>query len=452
MNKHLNALWATTERSLQTYLCERVQIEESTTHVRPGTVHVIQSLEKRMSTKGSPRVSVTFRDVAVYFCEDEWEDLEEWRKELYTNVMREIHCVLISMGYAIVNPDTLFRIKKEEKPYVSNHFVCKKRESIPSRSSGSPVPCPDILLQIKKEEKPVLCNPLPLKIKESALNPETQHPNETSIISVRIKEEEDPYLLESQHSERTESFDSPTTSIPVVTSVFSIKNKPQDSSSTKQRPDLGKGFLEMSPEDGSIKRMRTSSEEFRKERKQRVPVSVIPREKPAQYSTKQMHCEIKQNPRASHRIQPTYKPGRNLEYERSFHHLTNPIVQQIIHAGEMPYTCFEFIDERWTHKERRIYYCNDCGRGFWKLYCFKVHQRTHTGEKPYTCNECEKSFSQSSNLIRHQKIHSGEKPYRCTECGKSFSQSSTLAKHQNTHIRVDFMQCRSLSPYAITQE
>ncbi|XP_078510929.1 uncharacterized protein LOC144770344 isoform X4 [Lissotriton helveticus] len=365
-----------------------------------------------MSTKGSPRVPVTFHDVAVYFSEDEWEDLEEWRKELYTNVMREIHCVLISMGYSIVNSDTLFRLKKEEKPYVSHHPVCKKRESRPS----------------------------------------SEQPIETPIISVRIKEEEDPCLLESQHSERTGSFNSSTTSIPVATSVFSIKNKPHDSSSTKQGLDLGKGFLEMSPEDESIESMRKSSEEFCNERKRSVPVSVIPREKTAQYSTKRMHCEIKQKPRGSHRTQPTYTPGRNLEYERSFHHLTNPMVQQIIHAGEMPYTCFEFIDERWTHKERRIYYCNDCGRGFWKLYCFKVHQRTHTGEKPYTCNECEKSFSQSSNLIRHQKIHSGDKPYRCTECGKSFSQSSSLAKHQNTHIRVDFMQCRSLSPYAITQE
>ncbi|XP_078510928.1 uncharacterized protein LOC144770344 isoform X3 [Lissotriton helveticus] len=198
-----------------------------------------------MSTKGSPRVPVTFHDVAVYFSEDEWEDLEEWRKELYTNVMREIHCVLISMGYSIVNSDTLFRLKKEEKPYVSHHPVCKKRESRPS--SGSSVPCPDILLRIKKEEEPVLYNPLPLKNKESALNPATQQPIETPIISVRIKEEEDPCLLESQHSERTGSFNSSTTSIPVATSVFSIKNKPHDSSSTKQGLDLGKGFLEMSP-------------------------------------------------------------------------------------------------------------------------------------------------------------------------------------------------------------
>ncbi|XP_069056567.1 zinc finger protein 354C-like isoform X2 [Pleurodeles waltl] len=367
-----------------------------------------------MSTKGSTRVPVTFHDVAVYFSEDEWEGLEEWRKELYLNIMREIHCVLISMGYSIVNPDTLFRIKKEEKPYVSNHLVCKKRESFPSRSSGSPIPCPDILLRIIKEEEFALCNSLPLKEKESALNPATR--------------------------------------IPVVTSVFSINNKPQDSSSTKERLDLGKGFLEMSPEDGAIKRMRSFSEEFHKERKHSVPVSVKPREKTAEHSTKQIPWGIKKNPKSAHRIQHTSKPGRSLEYERSFHHLTNPVVQQIIHAGDMPYTCFEFIDERWTHKERRIYYCNDCGRGFWKLYCFKVHQRTHTGEKPYTCNECEKSFSQSSNLIRHQKIHSGDKPYRCTECDKSFSQSSTLAKHQNTHIQVDFMQCRSLSPYATTQK
>ncbi|XP_069494881.1 uncharacterized protein [Ambystoma mexicanum] len=198
-----------------------------------------------MSAKGPSLVPVTFHDVAVYFSEEEWEFLEDWQKDLYSSVMHEIHGVLISMGYAIVNPDTLFRIKKEEKPYISDHTPCKKRESFHDHASGSPVLCPDLLLRIKQEDEPVLYQPPGLKKRECILNPAPHHSTETSVISIRVKEEENDYMSGTQHSERTEHFSKPT-SVPVVTSVFSL-NKPADSSYSGGRQDLGKGFLEIPP-------------------------------------------------------------------------------------------------------------------------------------------------------------------------------------------------------------
>ncbi|XP_069494887.1 uncharacterized protein [Ambystoma mexicanum] len=163
-----------------------------------------------MSAKGPSLVPVTFHDVAVYFSEEEWEFLEDWQKDLYSSVMHEIHGVLISMGYAIVNPDTLFRIKKEEKPYISDHTPCKKRESFHDHASGSPVLCPDLLLRIKQEDEPVLYQPPGLKKRECILNPAPHHSTETSVISIRVKEEENDYMSGTQHSERTEHFSKPT--------------------------------------------------------------------------------------------------------------------------------------------------------------------------------------------------------------------------------------------------
>ncbi|XP_075194999.1 uncharacterized protein LOC142295791 [Anomaloglossus baeobatrachus] len=84
---------------------------------------------------------VAFHDVAAYFSTKEWKRLEEWQKDLYKNVMREIHAALEGMGYKIINGDVLLKIK-DEGP--------EERRSEHEQPQDSSI-SPDILLRVRHE-------------------------------------------------------------------------------------------------------------------------------------------------------------------------------------------------------------------------------------------------------------------------------------------------------------
>ncbi|XP_044144928.1 protein ZNF783-like isoform X3 [Bufo gargarizans] len=63
----------------------------------------------------SQRAAVSFTDVAASFSGEEWDILEEWQRHLYGNVMREIHNVLLDLGYHIENSEVLYRIVSKEE-------------------------------------------------------------------------------------------------------------------------------------------------------------------------------------------------------------------------------------------------------------------------------------------------------------------------------------------------
>ncbi|XP_066129519.1 zinc finger protein 1 homolog isoform X1 [Saccopteryx bilineata] len=145
------------------------------------------------------------------------------------------------------------------------------------------------------------------------------------------------------------------------------------------------------------------------------------------------------------------KPGENSNWAKTLPQKTNPSAPETGLGGDKPYKCSE-CEKTFSHKSRltehqrshtgeRPYSCKECGKSFSRKSCLIIHHRTHTGEKPYGCSECGKAFFQKSHLILHQRTHTGEKPYGCGECGKAFSQNSCLIIHKRTHMGKKPYEC-----------
>ncbi|XP_058026518.1 zinc finger protein 14-like isoform X6 [Ahaetulla prasina] len=152
-----------------------------------------------------------------------------------------------------------------------------------------------------------------------------------------------------------------------------------------------------------------------------------------------------------HSIHTGEKPHKCMECGKSFRTSKELTSHQRIHTGEKPYKCMECgksfrISSKLTSHQRihtgeKPYKCMECGKSFRISSRLTFHQRIHTGEKPYKCMECEKGFRISSKLTSHQRIHTGEKPYKCMECGKSFRISSKLTSHQRIHTEEKPYKC-----------
>ncbi|XP_069463739.1 zinc finger protein 398-like isoform X2 [Ambystoma mexicanum] len=444
-----------------------------------------------MLLQDSDKPPVTLHDVAAYFSEEEWKLLHEWQKELYKNVMNEIHQALVSLGMhsllfcpLIVTSVCSLRARDKED-------TCPVDSQSSGRSyCGKPTPTSNevVSVVIKEEEE----EPDDAENQESIHSPIAADPVITSVFTLSRNPQDEMNFQEQTQPEEEHMAE------PVITFVCSLSNKPDDEMNFQQEPEHEEQTTE--------EQITTRKEE---KEKHQNPKKLSHRHKKLHHhpGTTSAVCErvvesadagqqliISPKPKCTEEEDMTWSAlaingpvhngdrimssSMNTEDSVDCLEMTAPykalsesnerMIYEISQRGTyfssplLSETAEEFEDElngqcasafsipnmpsqstpNWQipestsfikHRRSRTghtsYQCSECGKIFACKTHLVRHRTKHTGEKPYQCDECEKSFTQKGSLTIHQRIHSGELPYPCVQCGISFREKKHLVAH-----------------------
>ncbi|XP_058030234.1 zinc finger protein 845-like [Ahaetulla prasina] len=371
---------------------------------------------------------VSFEEVAVYFSEEEWSQLDPDQKALHSEVMLENHRNVVSLGNnGQENQDfsELFQVinAKDEMENFGIQIEFESHERSQSNnwnqdsSFSIDVPMQDFLAQQEKIRKKYIGKSvnehyLTQNKGEDAIRHNGQNFNGTFIYSLGynffisqevIHAKKEPYkFLESGKHFRT--------SRPLT---------------FRERIHTGQQRCTESPVAHAAETCQTAGEK----------------------SYKCMECGkafAQRRYLASHKMIHTgEKPFKCMECGKTFAQRGNLLSHKMIHTGEKPFKCMEcgktFIYSnglryhKMIHTGEKPYKCTECGKTFAQRSYLASHKMIHTGEKPFKCMECGKTFARRDNLISHKMIHTGEKPFKCMECGKTFIYSNGLRNHKMIH-------------------
>ncbi|KAI5153822.1 zinc finger protein 398 isoform X1 [Manis pentadactyla] len=446
LGNQLDGKWAVLGTLLQEYGLLQRRLENLENLLRNRNFWI---LRLPPGIKGEiPKVPVTFDDISIYFSTPEWEKLEEWQKEFYKNIMKGNYESLISMDYAMNQPDVLSQIQPEGEHNTEEQAGPEDSE-IPTDPSEEPgISTSDILSWIKQEEEPQVG--APQESKESDMH-KGAYADEELVIKAEglaraslcpevpvtfssppaagAKETFSDVAFKSQSASMT-PFGRPATDLaeasegqvtftqlgsyplapPAGEQVFSChhcgKSLSQDTLLTHQCSHAGEHPL--------------SCAQCPKHFAQQADLS----------SSSQAHAS-ETPPTCPHCARTFTHPSR-LTYHLRVHNST-----------ERPFPCPDcpkrFADQarltshRRAHASERPFRCPQCGRSFSLKISLLLHQRGHAQERPFSCPQCGIDFNGHSALIRHQMIHTGERPYPCTDCSKSFMRKEHLLNHRRLH-------------------
>ncbi|XP_078532574.1 uncharacterized protein LOC144818744 isoform X2 [Lissotriton helveticus] len=193
-----------------------------------------------MSWQDSDKAPVTFHDVVACFSDDEWKLLHKWQKELYRNVMMEIHQALTSLGPLIassifslrvqesddvcpldspdpeksnsinnltngadVNPEVLCRVSRQETLHLKSHKDTDGRAKSDRLSTGFPFSNTNVCLRKDDQSTTGLVTSDDcVDVEDSSTDLSSGHSIITSVVSFSSIKEEENYLMDAHELER----------------------------------------------------------------------------------------------------------------------------------------------------------------------------------------------------------------------------------------------------------
>ncbi|XP_069100410.1 zinc finger protein 468-like isoform X2 [Pleurodeles waltl] len=208
-----------------------------------------------MSRKGSDEAQVICHDASAYFSKEEWKLLHDWQKDLYMNVMKEIHQALISLGPLITTTVVSLRAKEKQELCRINAQDSRGGHNI-RNSANNTAPQPEGVFG-KNEKEPLHQNYRDDTSRRERNNSQKKGSHIANKNSCLRTEEQAVIVIDHPGSEENEGRTNPDLAYPVVTAVFSLSNKDDEKIHSKE--PLGRSSAD--PAINSVPSRRLNSKE-----------------------------------------------------------------------------------------------------------------------------------------------------------------------------------------------